>query len=81
MLSTTPYRLYSQLSMSIRSCLIFITALVAVGAGKVPTLATINKREAARVAQAQHQITEHLKKFQENLEGLRTTVDFEAITV
>ena len=44
-------------------------------------LKTLNPHDLKRMSEYQSEIDENVRKFKENLEGLKTTVDFEAITV
>ena len=42
---------------------------------------SIQEHDLQRMMNTEHEIDENVRKFKENLEGLRTTVDFEPITV
>lgn len=57
---------------------IFVTKTYAV---KTQLSGSVNDRELKRMVNKEHQIDRDLEKFKENLEGLRTTVDFEPLTV
>ena len=52
--------------------------LAGVDAGNLKTL---REHDLQRMSEYQHDIDENVRKFKENLEGLKTTVDFEAIAV
>ena len=41
----------------------------------------ISEHNLQRMVQDEHEIDENIRKFKSNLEGLRTTVEFEPITV
>ena len=63
--------------------LLTITAvLIASSAASItPYSASVKKHEAQRIDVIQRDIDSNIRKFKENLEGLKTTVDFEPITI
>jgi hypothetical protein len=67
--------------MIIKSLAVFCILQSGEGVEEKALKATLSKHDAARIAEVQHEITENIRKFKDNLEGLRTTVDFEPITV
>lgn len=65
----------------------FITVLVILSiiygsdAKARPLKTSLQKQETARMLEMEHDISENVRKFQENLEGLKTTVDFEPMII
>ena len=71
----------ASIQMFIKSLAVFCILQSGNALEKKAFKATFSKHDAARIAEVQHEITENIRKFKDNLEGLRTTVDFEPITV
>ena len=51
------------------------------GTGEMTKEMSIQEHDLQRMVNTEHEIDENVRKFKENLEGLRTTVDFEPMTV
>jgi hypothetical protein len=67
--------------MKFSPVLVILSVLTGSEAKSRPSISSLQKQETARMLEIEHDISENVRKFQENLEGLKTTVDFEPMVI
>lgn len=67
--------------MKFSAVLVVLSSLIGSEAKARPSISSLQKQETARMLEIEHDISENVRKFQENLEGLKTTVDFEPMVI